>query len=100
MPARNAEAALSMVQTQRPDLAIIDRNLGKGASGVELLQLLRLRFGDTLAAIIVTGSTDPEALEELRRSGVMWMTKPVDANELRSRVATLLAVVPDPQPTG
>jgi len=100
MTASNAEAALSLVQTKRPDLAIIDHNLGKGASGAELLKLLHLRFGDTFAAIIVTGSTDPEALEELRQSGAMWMTKPVDANELRSRVATLLAAVSAPQPTG
>ena len=96
MTASNAEAALSMVQTERPDLAIIDRNLGKGASGVELLKLLRQRFGNALAAIIVTGSTDPEALEELRQSGVMWTTKPVDANELRSKIAGLLAVAGDP----
>jgi signal transduction histidine kinase/ActR/RegA family two-component response regulator len=100
MTASNAEAALSMVQTARPDLAIIDRNLGKGASGVELLKMLRLRFGDTLAAIIVTGSTDPESLAELRESGAMWTTKPVDANELRSRVATLLDAMPERQLAG
>jgi signal transduction histidine kinase/ActR/RegA family two-component response regulator len=90
MIASNAEAAMSMAQAERPDLAIIDRNLGKGASGIELLRSLRLRFGDALAAIIVTGSTDPEALAELRQSGAMWTTKPVDANELRRQVATLL----------
>jgi signal transduction histidine kinase len=96
MTASNAETALSMAAVERPDLAIIDRNLGQGASGVELLKLLRQRFGDSLAAIIVTGSTDPEALEELRQSGAMWTTKPVDPNELRSRIATLLETVPRP----
>jgi len=95
MTASNAETALSMAQVERPDLAIIDRNLGQGASGVELLKLLRQRFGASLAAIIVTGSTDPEALAELRQSGAMWMTKPVDPNELRSRIVTLLAAVPE-----
>jgi signal transduction histidine kinase len=94
MTASNAETALSMAAVERPDLAIIDRNLGQGASGVELLKMLRQRFGDSLAAIIVTGSTDPEALAELRQSGAMWTTKPVDPNELRSRVATLLEAVP------
>jgi signal transduction histidine kinase len=94
MTASNAETALSMAAVERPDLAIIDRNLGQGASGVELLKLLRQRFGDSLAAIIVTGSTDPEALEELRQSGATWTTKPVDPSELRSRIATLLEAVP------
>jgi CheY-like chemotaxis protein len=100
MTAGNAETALSMARIERPDLAIIDRNLGQGASGVELLKSLRLHFGDTFAAIIVTGSTDPEALAELRRSGAMWTTKPVDPHELRSRIATLLEVSPEKQPTG
>ena len=100
MVASNAETALSMARTQRPDLAIIDRNLGKGANGVELLKLLQQRFGGALAAIIVTGSTDPEALAELRQSGAMWTTKPVDANELRRKVATLLETVPELQPAG
>jgi signal transduction histidine kinase/ActR/RegA family two-component response regulator len=100
MTAGDADAALSMAQTERPDLAIIDRNLGKGPSGVELLNLLHQRFGDRMAAIIVTGSTDPEALEELRRSGAMWTTKPVNANELRSRVTALFAALRDPQLTG
>jgi CheY-like chemotaxis protein/anti-sigma regulatory factor (Ser/Thr protein kinase) len=100
MTASNAETALSMAQIERPDLAIIDRNLGQGASGIELLKLLRLRFGHSLAAIIVTGSTDPEALAELRESGAMWTTKPVDPNELRSRIASLLEAIPEKQPTG
>jgi CheY-like chemotaxis protein len=90
MTASNAEAAMSTAQAERPDLAIIDRNLGKGASGIELLKSLRLRFGDALAAIIVTEATDPEALAELHQSGAMWTTKPVDANELQRQVATLL----------
>jgi signal transduction histidine kinase/ActR/RegA family two-component response regulator len=94
MTASNAETALSMAQIERPDVAIIDRNLGQGASGVELLKLLRQRFGNSFAAIIVTGSTDPEALAELRQSGAMWTTKPVDPDELRSRVAALLEAVP------
>ncbi len=100
MTASNAEAALSLVQSARPDLAIIDRNLGKGTNGVELLKLLRHRFDDTIAAIIVTGSTDPEALAELRQSGAMWTTKPVDPDLLRSKVASLLQAMPERQPAG
>jgi DNA-binding response OmpR family regulator len=90
MIASNAEAAMSMAQAERPDLVINDSILGKGASGIELLKSLWLRLGDALAAIIVAGSTDPEALAELRQSGARWTTKPVDANELRRQVATLL----------
>lgn len=98
--ASNAEAALSMVQTIRPDLAIIDHHLGKGLNGAEFLKLLHERFDDSLPAIIITGSTDPEVLEELRQSGALWTTKPVDAHALRAEVTSLLVTVLDLQPIG
>jgi CheY-like chemotaxis protein/anti-sigma regulatory factor (Ser/Thr protein kinase) len=89
----SAEAALWALGSAPPDVAIVDRDLGEGTNGIELLALLRARFGD-VPAIIVTGATDPQALDELRRSGTPWMTKPLDAAVLRSKVTELLAQAP------
>ncbi|HUD60580.1 MAG TPA: CHASE3 domain-containing protein [Acetobacteraceae bacterium] len=89
----SAEAALWALGSAAPDVAIVDRDLGEGTNGIELLALLRARFGD-IPAIIVTGATDPQALDELRRSGTPWMTKPLDAAVLRSKVTQLLAKLP------
>jgi DNA-binding response OmpR family regulator len=96
--AGSAEAALWALGSAPPEIAIVDRDLGAGTNGIELLALLRARFGP-IPGIIVTGATDPYALEELRRSGTPWMTKPLDAAVLRSKVAELLAEVPVVQPT-
>ncbi len=89
----SAEAALWALGSAPPDVAIVDRDLGEGTNGIELLALLRARFGD-VPAIIVTGATDPQALDELRRSGTPWMIKPLDAAVLRSKVTELLAQSP------
>jgi len=89
----SAEAALWALGSAPPDVAIVDRDLGEGTNGIELLALLRARFGD-IPAIIVTGATDPQALDELRRSGTPWMIKPLDAAVLRSKVTELLAQSP------
>ncbi len=48
-----------MAAVERPDLAIIDRNLSQGASGVELPEVAAPALVNC-TAIIVTGSTDPE----------------------------------------
>jgi signal transduction histidine kinase len=95
----SAEAALWALGSVAPDLAIVDRDLGRGSNGIELLAQLRARFGD-LPAIIVTGATDPQALDELRRSGTPWLTKPIDAEVLRGKVADLLARHLVAQPIG
>ena len=39
-------------------------------------------------------------MDELRRSGVPWLTKPLDAAVLRTKIAELLAPVRDPAPIG
>jgi signal transduction histidine kinase/ActR/RegA family two-component response regulator len=87
----SAEAALWALGSDPPDLAIVDRDLGAGSDGIELLATLQARFGQSVPAIIVTGATDPLALDDLRRSGTPWLTKPLDAAVLRAKVGELLA---------
>jgi CheY-like chemotaxis protein len=87
----SAEAALWALGADPPDVAIVDRDLGQGASGIELLSLLQARFGQPIPAVVVTGATDALAIDELRRSGIPWLTKPLDAAVLRRKVGELLA---------
>jgi two-component system sensor histidine kinase/response regulator len=90
--AATPDEALDLVsaQPQRlPDVAIIDRDLGKGMTGPQLLRALVARFG-AIPAVIVTGATDPDALAELRAAGYRWLTKPVDSDTLKRVVSELL----------
>jgi CheY-like chemotaxis protein len=84
--------ALDLVAAQPrrlPDVAIIDRDLGKGMTGPQLQRCLVARFG-TIPAVIVTGATDPDALAELRASGLRWLTKPTDLETLKKVIGDLL----------
>ncbi len=81
--AQEALAALTDVGRERPEIAIVDRDLGGAVNGPALLDLLRERLGVVMPAIIVTGATDPAALATLRESGYRWVTKPVDPVVLR-----------------
>ncbi|MEJ0015763.1 MAG: ATP-binding protein [Acetobacteraceae bacterium] len=87
----SSEAALWALGSDPPDVAIVDRDLGEGANGVELLAQLQTRFGHPIPAVVVTGATDATAMDELRRAGFPWLTKPLDAAVLRRKVSELLA---------
>jgi two-component system, sensor histidine kinase and response regulator len=92
--AATPDEALDLVAAQPrrlPDVAIIDRDLGKSMTGPQLLRSLVARFG-AIPAVIVTGATDPDALAELRASNLRWLTKPVDSNTLKGVIGDLLPV--------
>jgi len=94
--AATPDEALDLVaaQPQRlPDVAIIDRDLGKSMTGPQLLRSLVARFG-AIPAVIVTGATDPDALAELRASGFRWLTKPIDSDTLKGAISNLLPARP------
>lgn len=92
--AATPDEALELVAAQPqelPDVAIIDRDLGKSMTGPQLLRSLVARFG-AIPAVIVTGATDPDALAELRASNLRWLTKPVDSDTLKGVIGDLLPV--------
>jgi len=86
----SVDGALWAIGEEPPDIAIVDRDLGPDASGVDLLALLNARFDQAIPAVIVTGATDSVALDELRRSGAAWLIKPIDPAVLRAKITELL----------
>jgi CheY-like chemotaxis protein len=86
----SVDGALWATGDEPPDIAIVDRDLGPDGSGVDLLALLSASFDRTIPGVIVTGATDPTALDELRRSGAAWLIKPIDPTVLRAKVTELL----------
>jgi len=83
-------AAVAVPGRAPPEVAIVDRDLAGPLSGPALMDALKQRSGLYIPAVIVTGATDPDALDELRRSGYPWITKPIDVGVLRGIVDELL----------
>jgi signal transduction histidine kinase/CheY-like chemotaxis protein len=71
-------------------LHILDLNLGD-EDGLELIERIEAGRGARLRALIVTGTTTPEALGRLRSSGRPWLTKPLSADQLVLAASRLLA---------
>lgn len=97
--ASSAEAAL-VIDGQQPALAILDVCL-PGLSGYELCRRLRLRFGNAVPILFVSGERT-EALDRvagLRLGGDDYLVKPFATDELLARVESLLRRR-DPLPQG
>jgi signal transduction histidine kinase len=78
--------ALAAAESTRPDLALVDFRLRDHDSG--LLTIGRLReLYPGLPAIIISGDTAPDRLQEAKAAGVSLLSKPVQVAELREAMA-------------
>jgi len=79
--------ALRFVETERPDLVLIDIVLGP-EDGIALAHALRQRG---LAFVYVTAHTDPETLARAKETGPLgYVVKPFDDRQLRSSIELAL----------
>jgi two-component system, sensor histidine kinase len=74
---------------RRPDLIIADFHLSGGRTGIETIEHVRAAFGADIPALLVSGDTSPERLQQSRESGYMLLHKPVSPMTLRSLLVRL-----------
>ena len=82
-------ARASIDATGMPEALVVDYDLSDGATGLQFVESLRAR-GAEAPVVMITGSTDAEAVAALRGSGLPWLTKPVDSRALRSTLIDAL----------
>lgn len=75
-----------------PDLAIVDYRLESGHDGVEMIRLLRRRFGAALPAIVVTGSMMSSTEVQAHAEDFHLLLKPVVPHKLRAMIAFKLSM--------
>jgi len=78
----------------KPDLLIVDYRLENGSTGVDSIKALRRRFGASVPAIVVTGSTMTGHDNEAQTNDFHLLIKPVVPNKLRAMIAFKLGVKP------
>ncbi|MES2203448.1 MAG: response regulator [Patescibacteria group bacterium] len=74
----NAEFALEMIETGKFDLVIIDLNLGRGMTGLEMLRKLRQNTNPVIAkipAILHTANKDAAILRQCAELDVLYFQK-------------------------
>lgn len=88
--AADSAAAVRTHAREAFDLYVFDLNLER-ESGLRLIEEIERSRG-RIPALIVTGATTPDLLEELRAAGRPWLTKPIQADALIAAAERLQAV--------
>ncbi|PKN54282.1 MAG: sigma-54-dependent Fis family transcriptional regulator [Deltaproteobacteria bacterium HGW-Deltaproteobacteria-14] len=89
--AADVEEALARLGAEPVDMVVSDVRM-PGASGIDLLELVRAR-GDEVAFLLVTAWTDVrDAVAALKLGAVDYLSKPVDLDELVACVQDTLGV--------
>ncbi|MBK9193566.1 MAG: response regulator [Flavobacteriales bacterium] len=86
----NALDAMAEIVERKPDLLLLDINLGDGADGVQLAEKVKAKH--RIPFIFVTSHSDKATLERvkpLRPAG--FIIKPFDENDLRTQIELALA---------
>jgi two-component system nitrate/nitrite response regulator NarL len=92
--AADAATGMRLADTHRPDLAILDLDLGPGPNGIDLAHGLR-RLNPTIAIIILSSYQDPRLVGSTRPMplGAIYVSKRsvADAHVLEEAVTEVLA---------
>lgn len=84
-----AEEARMWLETSEPDLALLDIKL-KGDNGLSILKFIRAHRPG-VKVLMITGYPSSETAQEAVRLGIEgYLIKPVEIEDLESRVAELL----------
>jgi signal transduction histidine kinase/ActR/RegA family two-component response regulator len=75
----------------RPDLIISDYRLRANENGIEVIGNLQSEFNEAIPAMLITGDTARERLEEAKASGLVLLHKPVANSKLRAAIVNLTA---------
>jgi DNA-binding response OmpR family regulator len=87
--AHDGAAALRLFEERRPDLVVLDINLG-GSSGLEVLRQLR-RDGTSLPVIMLTAlDSEEDKVRGLEAGADDYLTKPFSHRELIARIRAQL----------
>ncbi len=80
--ASSALDAMSMLETRRPDLVVMDVRM-PGMDGLEALPLMRARFPGLYVVIMTAHGSSQTSIEAIREGAFDYLTKPLDLEELR-----------------
>lgn len=78
------DAMEKMKDTPQPHLIIADYRLREGKNGAQAIEHLRQVYSNAIPALIITGDTSPDRLQEAHESGHTLMHKPVQPAKLRT----------------
>ena len=88
--AESIEEALALAQTNPPHIVISDYRLRNHQTGAEVVTALRKIVNPLLPALLITGDTAPERIQESYAHGIALLHKPVAPSDLYHKIVNAL----------
>ena len=87
--ASSTEEALEQLRTagRRPDVVVADYRLREHKVGTEAILKIRELAGEEVPAVLLTGDSGPDVMQEAERHGIGLMFKPVTARLLQEALS-------------
>ena len=89
MDAGSTQEALDLARQRCPDLVLADLRLRGDENGIAAIRELRALCGE-VPALLISGDTAPDRLQDARRAGIRLLHKPVGLNALRAEMRAAL----------
>ncbi len=77
-------------RSHRPNLIICDYRLRDGENGIGVIKRLQSHYSERVPAVLITGDTASDRLQEAQESGLVLLHKPVAEIKLRATVGNLM----------
>lgn len=87
--ASNLEEAIDICTDTIPDVIIADFRLRDNINGIDVVQQLRMQLNSHIPALLVTGDTAPDRLQQAQQSDLILLHKPVQPAKLRAALNLL-----------
>ena len=86
LTAASGEEGLTLIESEKPDLVLLDLRLGPGLSGIEVLR--RLKAAGSQPRVIVLTAVDDQNVADMARGlgAIDYMNKPFSISDLEKTV--------------
>ncbi len=87
--ATDLEQAIEICLHTMPDVIIADFRLRENVNGIDVVQQLRQQLDKHIPALLITGDTAPNRLQQAQKSDLLLLHKPVQPAKLRAALTLL-----------
>lgn len=90
LAASDIPSAVRLAKEHQPDIVLADFRLRGDENGIDAINQIRL-INPEIIALLISGDTAPERLQQARNAGIPLLHKPVTVEELESSLKDLFA---------
>jgi Na+/proline symporter/signal transduction histidine kinase/CheY-like chemotaxis protein len=87
--AQSYKESIEVANTLKPHILLVDYQLGKGADGLEIIDLLRTQLNMIMPACLVTAQKSDDLLKLCSDQGVNYLSKPLKPAKLRALIQSM-----------